>query len=394
MQDMKKVIERFSNGEIVIVFDDLYRENEADLIVAIDKLSPEKITFLITYGRGILCASLNEEIVRKKGFPLAPSNKADKHATAFTLAVDSVKTKTGVSAIERYVTAKELVNPNTTLKDFVTPGHLYPLRARAGHLLERRGHTEAAVSLCKWAKLTEAALICEMVKDDGNMLSIEETKEFANKFGIPFCTVEELVEYQKLNYTNVSKLAESKLATKYGKFDIKIYQELYTNKEHVFLSMGDYTKGVVRIHSECATGDIFHSVMCDCGYQLEKSLETIAKNGSGAVVYLRQEGRGIGLSEKIKAYKLQQDEKLDTVEANIKLGHFEDERDFHQAAWILKENGFKTVRLLTNNPLKLKALEKHGFTVVRETLPPNITDENREYLKTKKNKMGHIIDNI
>jgi len=391
---VKNIIERFGNGEVVIVFDDLYRENEADLIVAIDKLTPEKVTFLITHGRGILCAALNDEIVAKKGLPLAPSNKGDKHSTAFTLSVDSIKTKTGVSPIERCITAKELINPATTLKDFVTPGHLYPLRARGGHLLERRGHTEAAVSLCKWANLNEAALICEMIKDDGNMLSIDETKEFANRYNIPFCTVEELVEYQKLNYTNVSKLAESKLTTKYGEFDIKIYKELYTNKEHIFLSMGDYTNGLVRVHSECATGDIFHSVMCDCGYQLEKSLEIIANNGAGAIIYLKQEGRGIGLAEKIKAYNLQQQEKIDTVEANIRLGHFEDERDFHQAAWILKEQGFKTVRLLTNNPIKLKYLEKHGFTVKREKLPLNITDKNREYLKTKKEKMGHIIEDV
>ncbi|HOV15098.1 MAG TPA: GTP cyclohydrolase II [Spirochaetota bacterium] len=392
MEKTKKLLKDFSNGKIVVVFDDLDRENEADLIVAIDKLTPEKVNFLVTYGKGLVCASLNQDIVLQKGFPLMPSNKGDNYATAFTISVDSRNVKTGISPYERYVTAKELLDPTKTLKDFITPGHLFPLSAKRGGLLERRGHTEAAVSLCKWAGLNEGALICEMVKDDRNMLSIEEAKEFASKNDLPFCTVDQLVDYQKKSYPNVEKVSNAKLKTQFGEFDITVYNELYKDKEHIFLSMGDFTNGVVRVHSECLTGDVFASKTCDCQSQLHNALRKISEEKSGAIVYLRQEGRGIGLGEKIKAYKLQQQNGLDTVEANIKLGHKADNRDFDQAAWILKDQGFKTVRLLTNNPDKVESLKSHGLEVKKEKFEIKPIPENFNYLKTKKDKLGHSIE--
>ncbi|HOF02144.1 MAG TPA: GTP cyclohydrolase II [Spirochaetota bacterium] len=392
MTKIKKLLEAFSKGEITVVFDDEDRENEADLIVAIDKLTPEKVNFLATYGKGLVCAAVSGDIARNKGFPLMPTLKNDLHQTAFTISVDSVDVKTGISPYERYITAKNLIDPSKTLKDFVTPGHLFPLAAKRGGLLERRGHTEAAASLCKWAGLNEGALICEMVKDDGNMLSIEESKKFAEEFNLPFCTVEELVEYQKTTYSNVEKVSSAKLTSEYGIFDITIYKELYTDKEHVFLSMGDYKNGFTRIHSECLTGDVFFSKSCDCNNQLRYSLRKIAEEGKGAIIYLRQEGRGIGLGQKIKAYALQQNDGMDTVEANICLGYKDDERDFHQAAWILKDQGYTSVKIFTNNPKKISYLKKHDFKI--EILKGDVCvfSENYKYLYTKKTKMGHDID--
>ncbi len=392
MERIQRILRDFSDGKITVVFDDLDRENEADMIVAVDKLTPEKVNFLVTHAKGLVCASLNQDTALQKGFPLMPTNKGDAYSTAFTLSVDSRSVKTGISPYERYVTAKDLLDPTKTMKDFITPGHLFPLSARRGGLLERRGHTEAAVSLCKWTGLNEVALICEMVKDDGNMLSIEEAKSFASKNRLPFCTIEELVEYQKKLSSNVKKISSAKLKTEFGEFDITVYNELYKNKEHIFLSMGDFRNGVVRIHSECLTGDVFGSKTCDCQSQLHSALRKIAEEGKGAVVYLRQEGRDIGLGEKIKAYNLQQNNGLDTVDANLKLGHKADNRDFHQAAWILKEEGFKTVRLLTNNPQKIDFLKSHGLEVKKERLESKQNPENIRYLKTKKEKLGHSID--
>ncbi len=392
MERVYNLLEKFKQGEIVIVFDDENRENEADLIVAIDKLTPEKVNFLATYGKGLICAALSEEIVKQKGLPLMPSLKNDLHSTAFTISVDSINVKTGISPYERYITAKDLIDPTKTLKDFITPGHLFPLAAKKGGLLQRKGHTEAAVSLCKWSGLPEGALICEMVKDDGNMLSLKEAKDFANQHSLAFCTVEDLIEYQKINFPNVEKVASAKLNSEYGLFDITIYKELGTDKEHVFLSMGDYKNGIVRIHSECLTGDVFFSKTCDCNSQLRNALYHISKEGKGAIVYLRQEGRGIGIGEKIKAYFLQQTHGLDTVEANLKLGHKEDERDFHQAAWILKDQGFEKVRLVTNNPRKIEFFKRHNFTVEIEKIKNCVHKESLKYLHTKKDKMGHLLN--
>ena len=391
MESITNLVEKYKNGEIIVVFDDENRENEADLIVAIDKITTDDVNFLINHGKGLVCAALSENIINDKGLPLMPDNKNAKHSTAFTISVDSKTTNTGISPYERYITAKDLIDPCKTLKDFVTPGHLFPLMAKKGGLLERRGHTEAAISLCKWANLTEGALICEMIKDDGKMYSKEEAKEFARNHNLQFCAIEELVEYQNITYSNVKKIVTAKLTTDYGLFNITIYKELGNDKEHVFLSMGDYKTGVIRIHSECFTGDVLFSRSCDCRSQLHTALETIATDGKGAIVYLRQEGRGIGLGEKIKAYALQQEKGMDTVEANLELGHKVDDRNYHQAAWILKDQGYEEVRLLTNNPDKAKSLEIHGFKVIVENLDVCVVPENYKYLYTKKIKMGHNI---
>lgn len=391
MKEIKKLLKDFQLGKIIVVFDDEKRENEADLIVSIDKLTCENVNFLITYGKGLLCAALSDELITQKGFPLMPSSKKIPQATAFTLSVDSKNVRTGISAYERYLTAMDLADKNKTFKDFLTPGHMFPLAAKNGLLLERRGHTEAAVSLCKWAGMTEAALICEMIKDDGLMFSKEEAKDFAEKNGLGFCEIEDLVDYQMRTFSNVQKVASSKLKTEFGIFNITIYNELFTDKEHVFLSMGDFTKGVVRIHSECFTGDVLTSMSCDCRSQLHYALKRISEEGKGAVVYLRQEGRGIGLGEKIKAYELQQNQGLDTVEANLHLGHKADNREYHSAAWILKDQGYKEVRLLTNNPDKAEGLKDHNFNVTIENFKVGVKPENYNYLLTKKQKMGHKI---
>ena len=391
MEVIQDLLQDFGAGKIAVVFDDENRENEADLIVPIDKLTPEKVNFLVTHGKGLVCASLSEDIIMDKGFPLMPTTKTDPHSTAFTISVDSKSVKTGISPQERFITAKDLLSPDKTLRDFITPGHLFPLVAKKGGLLERRGHTEAAISLCEWAGLSKGALICEMINEEGKMYSKNEAMDFAKKFDLAFCTIEELVEYQNKTYPNVEKIVSARLITEYGIFDITIYKELYKEKEHVFLSMGDYTNGIVRIHSECFTGDVLMSKTCDCGNQLNLALRKISNEGKGAIVYLRQEGRGIGLGEKIKAYALQQNKGLDTVEANIHLGHKIDNRDYHQAAWILKDQGFKEVRLLTNNPNKAEFLSLHGLKVDVENLNICASPENYDYLYTKKTKMGHKI---
>lgn len=392
MKRVEELLKNFTNGKIVVVFDDENRENEADLIVAIDNLTPDDVNFLITHGKGLVCAALSTEIAGQKGLVSMPSSNTDPHSTAFTISVDSRSTRTGISPYERYVTAKDLIDPEKNVSDFTTPGHLFPLVAKDGGLLERRGHTEAAVTMCRWAGLSQGALICEMVNDSGKMYSMEEAKAFAEKYNLGFTTIDELVEYQHLNYPNVERVVTAKLPTDYGVFDITIYRELYHDKEHIFLSMGeDYKNGAVRIHSECFTGDVLSSRTCDCQSQLHAALERIAADGKGAIVYLRQEGRGIGLGEKIKAYALQQNNGLDTVEANLELGFKADQRDYHQAAWILKDQGFTEVKLMTNNPLKADGLKLHDLNVTLEEVGGTVHSDNYGYLLTKKNKMGHRI---
>jgi 3,4-dihydroxy 2-butanone 4-phosphate synthase/GTP cyclohydrolase II len=389
MNDINDLVARFSRGEPVVVFDDEDRENEADIIVPIEGLTPEKVSFLVREAKGLVCAALHEDVARARGLPLMPSNKSDAHATAFTISVDSRSCRTGISPAERCQTALDLLNPNYTLNDFVTPGHLFPLVARRGGILERHGHTEAAVSLCTWAGLLPGALICEMIRDEGDMYRRDLAQTFAKKHNLGFCSMDELLQFERRRRSNVRKLAEARLPTEHGVFQVAVYEELYTGKEHLFLSMGDYVNGPVRIHSECLTGDVLGSRKCDCGGQLQAAMKRIGEEGCGAIVYLRQEGRDIGLSEKIKAYSLQENEGLDTIEANLALGHRADARNFDQAAWILKENGFDRVRLLTNNPDKVRCLETHGIKVVPGAIEVPAVTENYRYLFTKKSKMGH-----
>jgi 3,4-dihydroxy 2-butanone 4-phosphate synthase/GTP cyclohydrolase II len=393
MKKIEKLLKDFAQGKICVVFDDENRENEADLIVAIEKLTPAKVNYIITHAKGLLCASLSWEIAEEKGFPLMPISNTDPHSTAFTLSVDSRNVKTGISPFERCMTAMDLIDPKKTIRDFITPGHMFPLIARKGQIIERRGHTEAAVTMCKLSGLKQAALVCEIINKKGKMSTKAEAKRFAEKNNLPYCDIKDLVEYHNRKINNVKRVAQAKLKSEYGTFDITIYQELFLEcKEHVFISMGDFTSGVVRVHSECFTGDVLASLTCDCGSQLHLSLLRIAKEGKGAIVYLRQEGRDIGLSEKIKAYYLQQNNGLDTIEANLLLGHKSDNRNFHQAAWILKDQGYKKVHLLTNNPVKAEYLKNHGFDVKIENIPVCVSPENYKYLYTKKVKMGHSIN--
>lgn len=389
MDPIETVIRLFGEGAITVVFDDEDRENEADLIVNVQHLTPEKVAFLAEQAKGLICAPIAEELARKKGFPLMPTNKGDLHATAFTLSIDSRKVKTGISPAERCLTAKEMIEPETYFGDFVTPGHMFPLIARPGGLLERRGHTEAAIELCRCGRVAPAALVCEMIHPQGHMYTIEEARAFAKEHNLPFCTVAELVEYRKLEASNVEAVATAQVPTEYGTFRATVYRELYTNKEHILFAYGDYRRGPVRVHSECLTGDVFHSRKCDCGGQLHASLSQISKEGCGALIYLRQEGRDIGLSDKIRAYALQDEQNLDTIDANLALGHKADERDFHQAAWILKEEGFTQVRLLTNNPQKIATLRAHGLEVTAKRIEIPSRIESLDYMLTKKYRMGH-----
>lgn len=392
MKKLRKRIKEFGRGKMAVVFDSKNRENEADLIVSIEKLKPQQVNFMITEGKGLLCAAISRQIAQDLGLALMPSTNTDPFSTRFTLSIDSRKCRTGISAYERWETAMAMIRPESRMADFITPGHLFPIIAEDDGLLVRRGHTEAAVELCRWNGLKEAALICEMVHDEGMMLSREEAEKWAAEKGLPFFTISELENYQKHDKSNVEKTAQAKLFTRWGEFSISVYQEKGTGKEHVFLSQGDFSKGPVRLHSECFTGDILSSQSCDCQGQLHHALDRIAEEGRGAIVYLRQEGRNIGLAEKIKAYQLQQDKGMDTVEANLALGHQADDRDYHQAAWILKEEGFSQVRLLTNNPKKIEAMEAHGLKIIREKTATCLHEKNKHYLKTKINKMGHMIN--
>lgn len=389
---IKHILKEFAKGKIAVVFDDINRENEADLVIAVEKANIQQLSFLIKYGRGLLCAAYEHTILENLGICAMPTNNKDKHSTAFMLSLDHKTSTTGISCEERLKTAQNILEPNAKLSDFITPGHLFILKAHPEGLLARRGHTEASVFMCKATNLKPAAFICEMIKDDGTMFSYEEAKEFAKQHKLPFVNIKDLVEYQKLTYSNVIKTAQSELYTEYGKGIIAIYKEIGTNKEHVFLSLREnYLNGYVRIHSECFTGDLLSSLHCDCGNQLHQALRIISQNG-GSLVYLKQEGRNIGLSEKIKAYKLQQTQKLDTAEANLALGHKDDERDYHQACWILKNEGYKTIKLISNNPQKVNTLKMHGFKIQQIIFKPYTTYINKEYLLTKKTKFNHNIE--
>lgn len=388
---MKKLLSDFKLGKPVIVFDNEDRENEADIIIPIEKATPETINFMITHAKGLLCAALSNDIVKNIGLPLMPSLRNDNHQTAFTLSVDSKLCTTGISPEERCITAKDLITPGKKLSDFITPGHIFPLIAKDGLTLERAGHTEAAVELCRMSGLTEGALICEMIKVDGSMYSKKEAERFAYDNEIKFCSIADIVEHRKKTEPNVKLISKSKLFTDYGEFNVAVYNELFTDKEHLFISKGDLTDPVVRIHSQCLTGEVFHSQTCDCRQQLDEAMRSIADNGSGAICYLRQEGRDIGIGEKIKAYNLQQNYGLDTVDANTELGHKDDERDFHQAAWMLKINGYDKIRLLTNNPDKINYLIRHGISVTPVATGVFENAQNMSYLSCKKKRMGHRI---
>ncbi len=391
-----EALQELKNGKFLIIVDNEDRENEGDLAIAAEKISPEAINFMARYGRGLICLPMTGARLDELGIPMMVNKNTARFTTAFTVSVEAKhKVSTGISAADRAQTVRTIIDPNTKPADLVYPGHMFPLRAREGGVLVRAGHTEAIVDLARLAGLYPAGVICEILNEDGTMARLPELTVIAEKFGIKIISVSDLIAYRSRHEKLVHRVAEAKLPTKYGEFTAIAYKSDVDPAEHIALVMGDVGTPepvLVRVHSECATGDIFGSLRCDCGEQLTIAMKAIAREGRGVLIYMRQEGRGIGFHNKIKAYALQ-DEGLDTVEANVKLGFAPDLRDYGVGAQIMTDLGIHEIRLLTNNPKKVISLEGHGLKVV-QTVPivvaPN--PHNRRYLETKKNKMGHIME--
>ncbi len=394
LNSIEEVIEDLKAGKPVIIVDDESRENEGDLVLAAEFATRESINFIIKEARGLLCTPMLERDLLRLGIPQMVEKNTDNHETAFTVSVDHVDTTTGISPEERAVTMQKLIDPNAKPEDFRRPGHVFPLRYKEGGVLVRQGHTEASIDLCKLAGLYPAAAICEITNDEGYMSRMDDLLAFSKKHGLKIASVEALIEYRKRYDKLVSIAAETKLPTKYGDFRIIIFKNEVDHKEHLMIVKGDVrgkSDVLMRIHSECLTGDVFGSHRCDCGEQLENALRCIEEQGEGIVIYMRQEGRGIGLTNKIKAYTLQ-DEGYDTVEANVKLGFPPDMREYSLAAQMLRELDVKSVKLLTNNPEKKEDLERWGITVSKRVpIVIKANSINAKYLNTKKEKMRHML---
>lgn len=397
IQPIENAIEEIKSGRMIILVDSEDRENEGDLVVAAEFADKEKINFMATYGRGLICMPMEGERLKKIGLNRMVDDYSlgDKHGTAFTVSVDAKHgTSTGISAQDRAITVQALLDEKTVAGDLARPGHLFPLQAVPGGVLRRAGHTEAAVDLSKLSGLYPAGVICEIMNDDGTMARLPDLEKFAEKHGLNIYTIEDLIRYRRAKENLIRLEVESKLPTEYGEFTIRAYSTLIDDKIHVALIKGEIKKeetAMVRVHSECLTGDIFSSNRCDCGPQLHAALEMIAKEGRGVLLYMRQEGRGIGLINKLKAYNIQ-DKGYDTVEANEKLGFAPDLRDYGIGAQILREIGIGKMKILTNNPRKIVGLEGYGLEVV-ERIPIEIQpgSDNHGYLMTKKLKLGHIL---
>lgn len=392
---IEEALEDIKNGKMVVVVDDKRRENEGDLIMAAEKVSPEAINFMAKHGGGLICLPIIKKRLKQLSIGMMVTENTDTHKTAFTVSVDAVETKTGISAQERAFTIKKIIDPSAKAADFNKPGHIFPLEYKEGGVLVRAGHTEAAVDLARLAGLYPAGVICEIMNENGSMARVPELQTYVKKHKLKLITIADLITYRRRHEKLVERVSEVKLPTSYGVFKAIGYRDIITKEEHIALVMGDITGDepvLVRVHSECLTGDVFGSQRCDCGEQLEEAMRRIAKVGRGILLYMRQEGRGIGLLNKLKAYHLQ-DGGMDTVEANEALGFPSDMRDYGIGAEILADIGARELKLMTNNPRKLSGIYGFGLKVV-ERIPIEIdqTKENQFYLSTKRAKMGHMLN--
>lgn len=392
---IEEALEDLRNGKIILVTDDEDRENEGDFICAAEFATTENVNFMATHGKGLICMPMAEQYIKRLQFPQMVSNNTDNHETAFTVSIDHVDTTTGISAAERSITARKCVEEDAKPEDFRRPGHMFPLLAKKNGVLERNGHTEATVDLLRLAGLKECGLCCEIMREDGTMMRLEELLKLAEDFHLKMITIAQLQQYRKVHDTLVERVADVKMPTKYGDFRAYGYINKLNGEHHVALVKGDISDGeniLCRVHSECLTGDVFGSLRCDCGQQFAAAMKQIEEEGRGIMLYMRQEGRGIGLINKLKAYELQE-QGMDTVEANLALGFDEDLREYYIGSQILRDLGVKSMRLLTNNPLKVHGLSDFGMEVLKRVpIQMEATEYDAFYLKTKQNKMGHLLN--